>query len=429
MKKPTSSTTATDPAFDARLRKSLIRRALRNDPLKGQNLGPIGNCLSQVADAVDGITDRMAQRKQEQKEAMLDAMAEDLLNRGEVPGAPAYVVRAQRADGSALPDAGPTPFPSTDQEYTGGREALQMMAAVQDMRERAGLNAAKTFGALLGGGRGAGGRGGSEPKPITPYQQTIADRQRQQRDAQEQAREEKALAAAEGIPDSAKTFDEDLERDTGHTLGTFKAGANPRIEGGKFKIDVPDDTAPPAPNPNYRAPEPDSLGRGFDAMFGGNVKPLDPGTPDVPKTLPGRKTVEVPQETYAAYLERLKARETGTPYLRPKRGGDFMPADKYRESIMRSNPAAARAFARQNGEQAAPADDAGAPIAPPPPARPGARGTMLQQPPGAIPSSEPPINPEALGSAEANAIKAAFRAGKLTREQAKAQLAALAAPR
>ena len=148
--------------FEEKPRRPLLPK-LGTSRANTAGLGPIGASLTALADALNAIQDR---RTEEERSTRRDSLANDLMNMGEAPGAAPRVLRATRPDGTA-PDVGPVPFRYQTEEHDGGLDEMDLLAGVQDAKDKSGERAARAVGGLVGRLPG-GSRPFAPPKQFAP---------------------------------------------------------------------------------------------------------------------------------------------------------------------------------------------------------------------------------------------------------------------
>lgn len=306
---------ATNPRFRNDLDREMRRRAIRRSLQTRQqfsDLGPTGNALSNFGSALGEISDRRAQRREEEKQAQLDMIADRLMNSGMVPGIPQATVTAVR------PDASPEEMAAAMGDYhQGGQSELALLQAIGAQRVKEDL--ARQMLATRMQQRSGG-------QDLITQRMLLRDAQRQQ------AGDERAAAQAERdmMADTAVQVARDAKA-MGIDLPEVTAGI-PRVAGQEVIYRVPKGETGQLP---LRSPleRPSWLPNWMTGAEDPQVRA------DVP--LYERKTA--PLATVGALLERQRAIGGDDPMVTSRaRKGPYMSRGDFLALQAQQNPAVAR---------------------------------------------------------------------------------------
>ena len=376
---------------------------------------------SRMTQMINMISDSLNQFAAIQEQKKADEYANAAMDRGDVPGAPAYVRRAISVDKQGNPD-GDDPevdapsFATQATPHTGGMTELGVTSHAEQMRQKAAtdqmrnellaqqvanMKAGRTRnGALLPGGAAG------ELKDAAK----IWNRERPKFVDSEEAL--RAEAKAHGLdPDKMMQAQNWHESDD----GKFMVGQVPKLDEEGNPVMTP---ATPPEHPASSAPP--GIGLATSGFIGTGQSEIFGDSPDAGAALPKTNPIKVPIDVYKGLNDRLGALADGSPMVREAKGqGIFRPAKQYYSDMMK-RPGVSEAVQKliqagklhgnfadvgvggpelsedpndyidpsaALGSDATPADQNGFYLN----KRPGRGTTTLPQPPGAAPNGNAPV--------------------------------------
>lgn len=332
----------------------------------GGSSSPMADALGSIAQAISAWGGAMQQRKQ-------NDVANQMMDSGDVNGAPAYVRRAEYPDGDQGEDPGPTPFPSQDTPHTGGTAEMKMrqqnaMDAVRnaDMQERVRSMKAGGPGRAPSAREAWALQNGRNPYTGRPVGDDGMDLP--------------TSKPPDFKPDSYEDFEKTVRSAIGKDSGLTPAQL--AVARWTYPTKDPNTTALVMPDPDNRVKNPAFVPATPDTSFLGMGNKGGPGTPpEIPAEIPADSTVTVPTQLALNLLARKNALDKGTP-LRFVKGTDApMTAEEYQNRFSaadaRSNPMTL--FARPAGR---------------------GRSNVLPQPAGGAPYGNQPADEPPLPTAD-----------------------------